>query len=171
MLKLMHSGRGPLTVLALHLALGACSGGNEGTDGQQTIEGCKAQYAPEKGYGFASEPPICSSPPPPAPMPECPPSTPQSIAVQCSAAGAPCDANQFITRDAAMCIARAQGLAEGLSPWTTTLVFRVDSKRPFWMIQNVTKEDVANCSRNGNVVPIDAITGFASPILAWGATC
>jgi hypothetical protein len=170
MLKPTRS-RWNLLALALNLglivALGACS---DAAAWQQTVQACITEYAPEKGYGFVSEPPICASPPPPAPMSECPPITPQTISAQCSAAGAPCDADQFITRDAAMCIARAQGLADGLSPWTASLVFRVDSKRPFWAIRNVTKQEPGNCARSGNVALIDAITG-AVAIGGWGEVC
>jgi hypothetical protein len=169
MLELMRGKWSLWVALTLNLALGACSGASKG--GEQTVEGCIAQYAPDKGYDFASEAPICAAPPPPAPMPVCPAITPQSISEQCAAAGAPCDPNRFITRDAAMCIARLQGLSEGLSPWTAKLVFRADSKRPFWIISNVTMKDPGNCSSGGDDARIDAISGAVAEMGSWDSIC
>src|SRR5688572_9617759 len=70
---------------------------------------CRARFSAERGYGFASDPPICAAPPPPAPEPECPPATPESVAAECTAAGVECPPSRFVTRDAALCIARENG--------------------------------------------------------------
>jgi hypothetical protein len=153
------------------LAVAACSSSEQSGSSSGSIGGCKAEYSSEKGYGWLSDETGCVAAPPPAPQPECPLPTPESVAQQCEAAGAPCDATRFITRDAAICIARAQGLDPGLEPWTATLLFREDTRRPVWKIDSVLTVEPDNCSRGGQYVRIDAITGEPSAIGGWDEIC
>jgi hypothetical protein len=137
----------------------------------QSAAGCIDQYSLENGYGAPADAPMCTSPPPPAPEPVCEPPTPESVASDCAAAGVTCDPAEFITREAAECIALLAGLEAGLEPWSADLFYARDLGRPVWSIRNLTLDDASNCTQDGRSLRIDAITGDAEAISRWRSIC
>jgi hypothetical protein len=74
-----------------------------------------------------------------------------------------------MTRDAALCIARASGLAEGLHGLKAGLCYNVQYQRIIWNVQNTTIDD-GNGTQSGDDLTIDAITGAVLNRGYWGAT-
>lgn len=133
-----------------------------------TASFCINNYPIIKGYGFESDPRNCVSGPPGSPAPECPPITPESTAEKCAANGHPCNAACIMTRDSAICIAEANGLAKGLEDdYRVQLVYHHGVEGPVWNISNLL-EDKGFDGQRGEVISVDAITGAAQK-LSWRA--
>ncbi|MCA9708378.1 MAG: hypothetical protein KDK70_21190 [Myxococcales bacterium] len=161
-------------LLGLSLAAPACDDddGDDGGYASETAASCVAQNHPDDGHGWESDEAPCASGPPGSPPTECPAVTPQSIAEQCEADGAACDADAFITRDAAVCIAEADGLEEGLGPWEVQLVYQYgEVHRPVWSVSNTTLDDPSDCRKSGHTRTIDAETGEVLQSSSWMAIC
>ena len=90
--------------------------------------------------------------------------------------GRGCEVSALITREAAVCIAEREGLADGVRGWMTTLRYivrddtddRADRGRPSWSVQN-TEYAEPDGSQGGQVYVIDANTGELLLQLGWGA--
>jgi hypothetical protein len=158
---------------AFVVVLVGCSGRQESTDTVASSESqCIAQYSMENGYGAPGDTPVCTSPPPPATELICEPATPESVSLECAAAGVTCDPSAFITREAAECIARLAGMEPGIEPWIADLLYAGDLRHPVWVLENVTYRDPSfACSERGQWLRIDALTGDSEPILEWTLAC
>ena len=154
-----------ILVLALALTSGCSSSNDEGAT--TPAETCAAEYSSAKGYGYETEEPICIA----ADPSKCPPITPETVAADCAAAGVSCDASRFLTREAAFCVARGNGLAEGKSPWKTAFFFHEQKARPVWVVKNVLEENAADCSERGEEITIDAATGDVLDRGTWINVC
>lgn len=137
----------------------------------ETVAACVADNHPEDGHDWYSDEQICPSGPPGSPPSECPPVTPQSVAEACEENGVTCDPDAFITRDAAICVARAEGLAEGVAAWDVHLVYHHHYQRPLWSVSNTTLDDPADCHQAGEQLSIDAETGEVLARLDWSSIC
>lgn len=80
---------------------------------------------------------------------------------------ADCDPSKIITHDAAVCIARAKGLAEGAYGYAAGLVYNYGYRRIIWTVQNTLQSD-AN-GKGGTVMYIDATTGQVLDTSVWQA--
>lgn len=99
------------------------------------------------------------------------PSVCASVESECAASGVDdvCASSEYITREAAACIAAAAGLTEGLEPWNITLLYNVRYERPIWTVQN-TEESTADGGESGRAVDVNAVTGEVLGILGWAST-
>ncbi len=171
----------------LLLAAGCSSSdpGNTGT-GSDAVKQCIAEYAPSKGYGYADDLINVAVPPGDA----APPPTPSSLDLAVSdcqsggsvpiavnsglpaeggAPGSDCDASRVMTRDAAICVARASGLAEGVAAFQAGLHFDAEFRRIVWSVENTTWDN-GNGEKGGDAWEIDAITGAVLGRFGWGQT-
>ncbi|MBI4142550.1 hypothetical protein HY480_01600 [Candidatus Uhrbacteria bacterium] len=93
-----------------------------------------------------------------------------STEARCAEAGDPCESDDFISREAAECVARKDGLAEGIAPWSAMVVY--DGRfGPVWNIENTLEEQDDGC-RGGELTKLDAITGkilLSSDEMGWRA--
>jgi hypothetical protein len=143
--------------------------------GTDAVQQCVTQYAPSQGYGYADD--LISAAVPPGDA--APPPTPSSLDLAVSdcqsggpvlfeedsgmpaEAGAPgtdCDASRVMTREAALCVARASGLPEGIAPLQAGLHFDTEYRRIVWSVLNTTQDD-GNGRKSGESWDIDAIDG------------
>ena len=131
---------------------------------------CIESFSVEQGYGFESDNEgLC--PQPPGGGLECPPITPESVAEECDEDGHPCEPDAFMTREAASCIAEAEGLDEGLSEWRIELIYDYGNHAPIWLVSNTTLVDPADCREEGESMSIDAQTGELVEIVQWLTIC
>ena len=108
------------------------------------------------------------SPPPGSPAPE-PPSA-DTIAADCVMnGGTGCDAEAFISKDAASCIATLQGFEAGLEPWQIALTFHHGYKRVVWNVTNKLV-DQGGGAYMGQVLTIDATDDNVLGKAMYGAT-
>lgn len=77
-----------------------------------------------------------------------------------------CTPENWISLEAARCVARAAGLAEGLSPWDLQLWLRDGQANPIWTVTNLTSDDGAS-GRGGAQLLIDAVTAEVVEQLGW----
>lgn len=78
------------------------------------------------------------------------------------ASGRDCNPDHFISEPAAVCIARGSGLAKGLGPIQSVLLFNTAHARIAWSVTNVTydrPQDGLPGDSGGQIVDVDAITG------------
>jgi hypothetical protein len=73
-----------------------------------------------------------------------------------------------MTHDAALCVARAQGLSEGLAGLKAGLIFSPKLGRIVWNVQNTTA--IQPDTRGGEAVTLDAITGSVLDRSGWSAS-
>jgi hypothetical protein len=150
------------------------------------VQQCITQYAPSKGYGYADDligvavPPGDAAPPPTPSSLDWAVSTCQSggpvliqedsgLPAEAGAPGTDCDASRVMTREAALCVARASGLPEGLAPLQAGLHFDTEYRRIVWSVENTTSDD-GNGRKGGEVLYLDAITGAVLGSGGWGQT-
>jgi hypothetical protein len=141
------------------LVLLGCDEHEDSPYANEAVAACVADNHPDDGHDWESDQGPCASGPPGSPPQECPPPTPQSVTDECTAAGVSCDPDAFITRDAALCVAEAEGLAEGLAAWTAELRFSARLERPIWSVANTTAGAPNSCFQESTVMAIDAETG------------
>jgi hypothetical protein len=181
----------PWGVSTWFLVVIGCSGSDPGTTATSTdaVQQCITQYAPSKGYGYADDSMNVATSPAgaDAAAPSPPVSSLDQAVSNCQsggpvmieadsgtpvAAGEPgtdCDASRVMTRDAALCIARAGGLGEGMSGLKAGLVFHGGYRRIIWSVENTTSDD-GNGSKSGESWDIDAITGAVLFRGGWSQT-
>jgi hypothetical protein len=89
----------------------------------------------------------------------------------CAGAGqegaAACDVDRFISVDAALCIARARGLGEGLKGLSGSIVYNHRHGRVIYTVKNTLKDDPGDAG--GEHLAIDAITGEVLDRGGWAA--
>ena len=150
------------------------------------VQQCIIDYSPSKGYGYADDligvavPPGDAAPPPTPSSLDLAVSDCQSggrvpieedsgLPAEAGASGTDCDASRVMTRDAALCVARASGLPEGIAPLQAGLHFDIEYRRIVWSVENTTYDD-GNGRKGGEAWEIDAINGAVLGRLAWGQT-
>jgi len=85
--------------------------------------------------------------------------TVEDIARECEeSGGSGCDERAFISRDAAICLARASGVEEGERPWQVSLNYYDNHQRVGWLIMTV-RGDSRDSGYWGDAVVLDATTG------------
>jgi hypothetical protein len=78
-----------------------------------------------------------------------------------------CDPDRFISKEAAICIAQAAGLAPGLYGPLAAVTF---DNHVVWNVQNTLHDDEHGGPKgesDGQFIEIDAISGKASEIFGW----
>lgn len=73
-------------------------------------------------------------------------------------AGSDCKSTEFISKQAAECIAEADGLAEGMSSWKLQIFYDKRYTTVVWTVDNTT-EDLGPDGISGDSVKIHATTG------------
>jgi hypothetical protein len=162
----------------LVLFVGACSSKtiDAGPVSQaSTATDCIEKYSTHDGYGFGGPSGSPLSPPPGTDAgPVVPPAAPDVAAsLACANAGAheapddpaACKADAFMSVDAALCIARASGLAEGQSGLVGSLLYNYKLRRVIYSVQNTLHEEPGRA--NGDVMAVDAITGAVLERGSW----
>jgi hypothetical protein len=161
-------------LLSLCLPLVACSHSDSSSPGpgaSSPTDACTSQYSTSKGYGYGSDGPYATSPADGGAQPA-PPDAVELAVSNCMSATADasaCDRSRLVTRDAALCIAKADGLSTGIAPWTASLVFQVKLRRIVWNVDSTTASS-ASGSSSGDSMTLDAITGAVLATGQWGAT-
>lgn len=96
--------------------------------------------------------------------------TAADIAAQCrQSGGTGCDESAFISRDAAICLGRASGIAEGERPWKVSLNYFDNHQRVGWLIMTVTGT-TRDGGYGGDSVVLDATTGAELSRNTYSAT-
>jgi hypothetical protein len=128
---------------------------------------CGSQFSPEKGFSYRSDPNTF----------EDPSTALERARAACEAerVGDACDPRKFLTREAAICIARADGLKEGVAPWFAAIRFHGSYRRVVWNVRNtlliegpsVSADGGPGGSMQGVSLTIDAITGSVLGRQTW----
>ncbi len=118
------------------------------------IPQCIEDHAPEAGYGFDSDPGYGV----PA----------EDAEASCLAAGGSCDADLFITRDAAMCIGGLENLPEGVDDWMAGLSWHEGYAAVVWSVLSPTTQEEGYTA--GEAVVIDAMSGEVLGRISWEST-
>lgn len=132
---------------------------------------CIATYAPENGYDYQSDNEgDCPQPLEGGPV-ECPPVTPESVARECAEDGQTCDAEAFVTREAARCLAELEELDAGIAEWRISLVYNYEYQRPIWVVENTMAiEPCGDISDEyGEALLFDAESGELLDLRLWSA--
>jgi hypothetical protein len=80
-----------------------------------------------------------------------------------------CAWKSLISQEAAVCIARADGFAEGIAQVTASLRYSERLGRPSWSLQNTVFRENGTGESGGATVTIDAATGAILERGAWEA--
>jgi hypothetical protein len=91
----------------------------------------------------------------------------QTNAEDCSAIGAG-DVDSIMSAEAAACLARVHGLAEGLSDWSINLVCHAGHEVIVYNVTNL-EQDEGPDGQSGSSITLDAQTGESLAALAWRA--
>ncbi len=154
--------------------------------GADAVQQCIAQYAPSQGYGYEDDLIVVGvapgdPAPPPAPssldlaVSDClsggrvPIQVDTGLPAEAGPPGTDCDPSRVMTHDAALCVARASGLPEGIAPLKAGLHFDTRYRRIVWSVEN-TMHDEGNGAKGGDSWVIDAITGAVLGRFLWGQT-
>lgn len=129
---------------------------------------CLDQYAAADGYSFEGEVQGCGDWVEET-DPGCTPPTVDDIEAECAADGHSCADGIVVTHDAALCIAREDGLAEGLVGIRAQLIYDVSLSAPKWSAWNVLEDD-GEYSMSGESVAVDARDGSVVGHADWSAT-
>ena len=96
---------------------------------------------------------------------------------QGSAAGRSCQADAFITSDAALCVARDNGLEPSIGQLRASLVYDYAYRRVTWSVSNVTydgargnRPDAGGGDRGGQALTIDAVDARVLTRYEWTAS-
>jgi hypothetical protein len=105
---------------------------------------------------------------PGAPAPPCDPPTVADLEAQCAAEGFPCDDTIVVGRDAAVCLAEAEGLEVGIDGLHADLIYHSGHQRPIWSVSNVLTQETDGAS-SGETASLDAASGELLDLLEWQA--
>ena len=173
-----------LMILVTAVGCGASASPTPGT-GAGSVQACVSQYASSNGFDYQDDlgantvAPDGQAPVQPSSLDEAvseclsggnvQPETDAGAPAAPAEAGSDCDATKIMTHDAALCVARASGLTEGLSGLKAGLVYHVGYRRILWYVINKTRDD-GNGQQGGDEMDIDAITGAVLFRGGWSAT-
>lgn len=92
-----------------------------------------------------------------------------------TAEGRVCDESKCITADAAVRVARTNGLPEGLDGPKASFVYNYDYRRLIWSVENLQYDRSrpgspasGSADRGGDVFIVDAVTGELLAKQLWG---
>jgi hypothetical protein len=161
-----------LTVILCAAVSSACSEIHARSDLAPEVETCVAAHPVRGAQDYASDSPLCEVDESTEEETEgtCAGPTPREVAEECASAGHPCDASAFVSRDAAACVARSLGFAEGLSPWRLMLRYEPRAAVPVWYVDNTT-EQLGACDQKGDELALHAETGELVGEFQWSASC
>lgn len=140
----MKQGR----LVVVWLGLTACMGVSE----PSTAKTCIQTYSAAQGWGVEEDPVWWGR-------------DPEAVERDCDLFGDPCDADDFLTRAAAQCIAEGQALAPGLQDWSYDLGYEESLSTVRWRIETVT--EIGDTSSKGDFLSIDAQTGEVVDAGSW----
>ncbi len=127
----------------------ACSAGDTGDTAGGPAAACISANAVADGHGFGA-------------------ANPASVEAECLAeGGSSCAADDYISEDAALCLAEVYGLAAGIEPWHTGLVFHHGDMAPRWNVDSTLTRDGAASS--GDSMGIAAWSGDLIDVSQWEA--
>lgn len=133
----------------LILAAGCSAGIEDSALPASEVELCLETYAVAAGYDHGGE-------------------DLAAIESECLAeGGSDCAAEDYISEDAALCLAEVYGLEEGIEPWSADLVFHHGDMVPRWNVDAVLASTGA--SQEGRGVAIAAATGDLVESYSWDA--
>ena len=98
---------------------------------------------------------------------ECEPPTVAEIEAECAADGHDCSGQIAVTRDAAQCIAEAQGMVAGLEGIQVDLMYIEKEGLPCWAVSNVLTS--ADGASSGESLRISAVDGAVLEESQWEA--
>jgi hypothetical protein len=154
--------------VALLLGCGAGASADDGAD-QEVAGTCVTEHPPSVPFDVGNTEGAAM----PAPVPGgepiiAPPPTAAEIAQHCrDGGGSGCDEHAFISRDAAECLAREAGLADGVQPWRTTLGYYENHQRVGWGIMTVREH--TSDGFWGESLVLDATTGEELALTSYSA--
>ena len=146
--------RYPLPLLPLLPLLVGC-----GPDANDAVEACIAENPPTEPFDVGSTEGQAQPSPVPGGTPILSPApTAADIARDCrDDRGSGCNAAAFISKPAAICIARERGLELGQRPWDVSLGYYEDYRRVCWSFLNVI--ETSSDGYWGDSMVLDAVTG------------
>jgi len=98
---------------------------------------------------------------------ECEAPSISDIEEQCAAEGYDCDDLITVTRDAAACIAQAEGMLDGLDGLKVDLIYNHTHNLPIWAVSNILTE--SGGASGGNSLAISAVDGVVLEESQWMA--
>jgi hypothetical protein len=136
------------------LLIGCGAGADDGV-----IGACVSENSPSEPFDVGDVQGLAMPAPEPGGAPiVLPPPTAADIAQDCrDGGGSGCDEHDFISRDAATCIARASRLEAGIRPWSTALGYYSNHQRVAWGIMTV--REMASDGYWGEYLVLDATSG------------
>lgn len=133
-------------------------------------ERCTADHPQGGLLDIGDVPNVARAPMDGFPAESLPSPTAEDIAKNCiNDAGTGCDASEFITRGAAVCLVDLHGFALGSKPWSVALTYRYNDKRVVWNFMNVLNDSGAN-GYSGATLSLDAIAGTVLREGSYSAT-
>jgi hypothetical protein len=119
------------------------------------VSDCLTEYSVDAGYGWAHDAGAGMSA--------------EDAAEDCAdEGGEACDAEDFLTRDAAFCLASLSGLAEGVEDWEAGLTYHYQYEVVVWNVVSTSFSDPGYYA--GETVSFDANTGENLGRTGWEAT-
>lgn len=152
-------------VWSLVLFLGACAGVDEAvqtdgavqTEGASETERCVERNPANDPFDVGDV--SVAAPPPGSTLPEPEPPSAASIAEVCRMSrGTGCDPDEFISKDAASCIALSNDFELGLEPWKVALTYHHGFARVVWNVMSKL-QDRGRDGYAGGILTLDATQG------------
>jgi hypothetical protein len=120
---------------------------------------CIAENAPTEPFDIGDVEGLAEPAPEPGgtPMVQSPPTLADIVRECRSSGGRDCDERRFISKDAAICVAQAGGLAAGIRPWEVSLAYYANYRRVCWLITTVS--DSGRDGYGGELLVLEATSG------------
>jgi hypothetical protein len=151
-------------VLVVLLSVAACSGVEEVSGVQGCIERNPATQPFDVGdIDIAAPMPGSTQPAPP------PPSATDLAEVCRTSGGSGCNPDQFISKNAASCIAQLNDFEAGLQPWRVALVYHHRFERVVWNVMS-RLQDRGRDGYAGGLLTLDATDGVVLDRGGYDAT-
>jgi len=137
---------------------------SQGQEIDDQIQQCREIYSPENGYDF--EPQFAG----PEASEDYEHLSPEQAEQECNSdQGDSCDADSFITMEAAKCIAQAFDFEPGLEDWTILLQYRASYKTVVWYVENLIV-DAKDGKQEGKALILHGTTGQLIETLIVGSS-
>lgn len=141
--------------------------------GANTIGSCRAEFSVAKGYGYQNDLGGVTAPPPDGGVVDggvvALSALDYAVATCKAGGGAACDPATFMTHDAAVCVAKLSGLANGIAGFKAGIGFNGKFMRVVWNVQNLTSGTPSGVGA-GDTVTLDAVDGSLLAHGSWSAT-